>query len=330
MIALVGFSLRVNISAMSVFTTVAPEALRPWLKAYPLGELVSLKGITAGITNTNYFVTTTTGKYVLTLFEVLTKEELPYYIHLIVHLAKHGVAVAELVARHNGEYIDLFAHKPTVLMTCLPGEVNETPDANACFKIGAMLARMHQYGQSFAGYMANPRGRVWREATANQIYDLLSLDEATLLHHEVSTLQQLDQYALPQGVIHADLFRDNVLMHGKEIGGLIDFYYACNDTLLFDLGVTLNDWCLDDRGQLIDDTKARALLQGYQQHRPLTATEISVWPLMLRAAAVRFWLSRLYDLYCPASGEMTHTKDPAHFKHILLSHLTREDYWLTR
>jgi homoserine kinase type II len=313
---------------MSVFTTVLPETLQPWLKRYPLGELVSLQGIAAGVTNTNYFVTTTTGKYVLTLFEALTAQALPYYVHLMIHLAQHGVAVAKPVARGDGQYIDLLANKPTVLMTCLPGEINETPDTHACFTVGNMLARMHQYGQTFRQYMKNPRGRQWREATANQIYHLLPLDEATLLHHEISTLQQLDQYALPQGVIHADLFRDNVLMDGEEIGGLIDFYYACNDALLFDVAVTLNDWCLTDNNKQIDDSKAQAFLQGYQKQRPFMSVEISVWPLMLRAAAVRFWLSRLYDFYCPLKGEMTYLKDPTHFKNILLSHLTRQDYWL--
>jgi homoserine kinase type II len=311
---------------MSVFTTVLPETLQAWLKNYPLGELVSLQGIAAGVTNTNYFVTTTTGKYVLTLFEALTASALPYYVHLMLHLAQHGIAVAKPVARCDGAYIDRLANKPTVLMTCLPGEINDNPDIQACFNIGSMLARMHQHGQRFTHYMANPRGRVWRETTAQHIYHLLPLDDATLLHHEISTLQQLDHYTLPQGVIHADLFRDNVLMQGSTIGGLIDFYYACNEALLFDVAITLNDWCLADKQ--IDDDKAQALLQGYQAHRPFTSSEISVWPIMLRAAAVRFWLSRLYDFYCPLKGEMTFVKDPLHFKHILLSHLARQNYWV--
>ena len=326
MVALRGFSS--VIIAMSVFTTVLPETLRPWLTHYPLGELVSLQGIAAGVTNTNYFVTTTTGKYVLTLFEALTAEALPYYVHLLIHLAQHNIAVAKPIARHDGQYIDLLADKPTLLMTCLPGKINETPDTEACFTIGNMLARLHHYGQKFSGYLENPRGRLWREAMANQLYHFLPLDDATLLHHEISTLQQLDQYSLPQGVIHADLFRDNVLMNGKEIGGFIDFYYACNDALLFDVAVTLNDWCLTDDHQHIDNNKARALLQGYQQQRLLMPIETAVWPLMLRAAAVRFWLSRLYDFYYPLDGDMTFTKDPNHFKNILLSHLTRQDYWL--
>lgn len=312
---------------MSVFTTVTPEALRPWLSAYPLGELISLQGIAAGITNTNYFVTTTTGKYVLTLFETLTADELPYYAYLMVHLAGHGVAVAEPVARCDGEYIDTLAGKPTVLMTCLPGEVNETPDIRACHNMGDMLARLHHYGQSFDRYMKNPRGANWRETTAQQIYDLLPPEDAGLLRQQITALQALDQAALPQGVIHADLFRDNVLMNGDKIGGLIDFYYACNDALLYDVAITLNDWCLNQDGH-IDGQKAQALLTAYQSQRTLTEQEKTAWPLMLRAAAIRFWLSRLYDKYCPTPGELTYTKNPDPFKRILLDHIARQDFWL--
>jgi homoserine kinase type II len=303
---------------MSVFTTVTETQLKPWLAQYPLGELISLKGIAAGVTNTNYFVTTSTGKYVLTLFETLKAEELPFYVNLMVHLAKHGVAVATPIARHDGAYIDTLSDKPTAIMTCLPGSVNEHPDPTACMKMGEMLARMHMYGANFPEHMPNPRGPLWIEKTAEKLYLHLSDDDRQLLQDEITATY--DRSTLPQGVIHADLFRDNVLMNGEEIGGLIDFYYACNDALLFDVAVTVNDWCMNAENSALDPEKIEAFLNAYEKVRPFTAEEKSAWPMLLRAAALRFWVSRLLDLHFPPAGELTYTKDPTPFKVLLTQH----------
>ncbi|WP_035060434.1 homoserine kinase [Andreprevotia chitinilytica] len=312
---------------MSVFTTVTPEDLAPFLKRYAIGSLVELKGIAAGITNTNYFLTTTHGRYVLTLFETLKADELPFYVNLLAHLAHHGIASAAPIANFNDEYVDTLNGRPTLLVNCLPGSVVDSPSAVQCGQVGEMLAQMHLAAHGYQGRMENPRGPAWWAHTAAQVYSFMPPDAAQLLKDELA-LQAKHRYdQLPSGVVHADLFRDNVLMEGDKVGGFIDFYYACNDVLLYDVAITLNDWCVLNGGD-IDATRARALLDGYRSVRPFTAEEIDAWPLMLRAAAIRFWTSRLYDFYKPAAGELTFAKDPRHFQLVLSKHAARKDFWI--
>lgn len=312
---------------MSVFTTVSAEDLTPFLKRYYIGQLQDLQGIGAGVTNTNYFVTTTHGRYVLTLFETLQASELPFYVNLLAHLAHHGIAVAAPIANVDDHYIDTLNGRPTLLVTCLPGTVVENPNAAQCTQVGEMLAQMHLASRSYPGQMANPRGVQWWADTAAAVDSFLDADTAQRLHAEVA-LQKNQHYAdLPAGIVHADLFRDNVLLDGDRIGGFIDFYYACNDALLYDLAIALNDWCSLEDGD-IDPARAHALLQGYQAIRPLNSAEIAAWPAMLRGAALRFWTSRLLDFYKPASGEMTFAKDPTHFERVIQHHAQRQDFWL--
>ncbi|WP_269531301.1 homoserine kinase [Chitinimonas sp. BJYL2] len=304
---------------MSVFTTVTHAELAQWLKHYSIGDLVEIKGIAAGITNTNYAVKTTQGRYVLTLFETLHAHELPYYVNLMAHLAHHGIACAAPIANLRDEYIDTLNGKPTVMVAWLEGEPVEAPNVAQCDALGAMLAQMHRAGDTYTGRMANPRGPQWWTAAARDLHAYLPADEQALLRDEV-TEQARHRFAhLPSGVIHADLFRDNVLMHGDRIGGFIDFYYACNDILIYDLAITVNDWCRQEDGQ-IDAVRAAALCFAYRAVRPLNPDEIEAWPLMLRAAALRFWVSRLWDWHKPAEGELTFRKDPTVFKQVLLAH----------
>ncbi|MBE9608337.1 homoserine kinase [Chitinilyticum piscinae] len=312
---------------MSVFTTVTEADLQPFLKRYALGTLVELKGIAAGVTNTNYFVTTTHGRYVLTLFETLLADELDYYVKLMAHLAHHGIAVAAPIANFDDDYVDELNGKPTLLVNCLPGMVIENPNVNQCAEVGEMLAQMHQAARSYPGHMDNPRGPHWWTHTAAQVYGFMPPKAAQQLHDEVLYQAEWSRNELPRGVIHADLFRDNVLLNGDHVGGFIDFYYACNDTLLYDVAITLNDWCVTGDGD-IDAERARAFLAAYQSVRPFTEAEKQSWPAMLRAGALRFWVSRLYDFHKPASGEMTFAKDPGHFQRVLLRHRERTDFWL--
>ncbi|MDR3429769.1 homoserine kinase [Silvimonas sp.] len=312
---------------MSVFTTVTPDELAPFLKRYSIGQLVELKGIAAGVTNTNYFVTTTHGRYVLTLFETLQAEELPFYVNLLAHLAHHGIAVAAPIANLDDQYIDTLNGRPTLLVTCVPGGVAETPNEAQCAQVGEMLAQMHLASRSYGGYMKNPRGVQWWADTAAAVDEFLAPADAALLRAEVALQQSQDYRSLPAGVVHADLFRDNVLMDGDRVGGFIDFYYACNDALLYDVAIALNDWCALADGE-IDPVRARALLRGYQGVRPFVAEEIAAWPVMLRGAALRFWTSRLLDFYKPAAGEMTFAKDPTHFQRVIQQHTGRQDFWL--
>ncbi len=301
---------------MSVFTPVTPEQLSVWLERYRLGTLVRLQGIAAGIENTNYFVTTTGRDYVLTLFEKLTPVELPFYLGLMAHLAQHGIPSPAPATDLDGRLFSELNGKPAALMSRLQGEAVAAPTPAHCDEVGNALAEIHLAGRSYPGTLANPRGlRWWREAAA-MVSPFLDAARAALLRAELEYQGLRRHEDLPRGPIHADLFRDNVLFVGARIGGVIDFYFAGIDCLLFDVAVTLNDWCVHAAGE-IDTPRAQALLAAYHARRPFTAAERNAWPAMLRAAALRFWLSRLYDFYLPRAGELVHAHDPEHFRRIL-------------
>lgn len=302
---------------MSVFTSVSIQQLQAWLQGYEIGELIEIKGISSGITNTNYFVTTTQNRYVLTLFEHNTMEELPYFIDLMSHLSTHGVPCPQPICNQSGVSLHMLNGKPAVLISCLKGRDIEVPNVTHCAEVGTVLATMHIAGESFANQNhRNPRDADWRVKTAQMVLPHLSQDDQQLLEATLAFQATLDTAQLPKGVIHADLFRDNVLFDGDKIGGLIDFYYACHDVLAYDLAIAVNDWCVLADGSL-DAARSNAMLEAYQAVRPFTLAEHDAWNSMLRIAALRFWLSRLYDQVYPLAGELTHAKDPDHFKNIL-------------
>ncbi|TSA13488.1 MAG: homoserine kinase [Betaproteobacteria bacterium] len=301
---------------MSVFTPVTPDQLSVWLAHYRLGTLVRMQGIAAGIENTNYFVTTTGGNFVLTLFEKLTPAELPFYLGLMAHLAQHGIPCPKPAADTDDRMFSELNGKPAALMSRLPGSAVAAPAPAHCGEVGSVLAELHLAGQSYAGTLENPRGpRWWREA-ARQVNPFLDAERAASLRAELEFQALHRRDHLPRGAIHADLFRDNVLFAGEKVGGVIDFYFAGVDCLLFDVAVTLNDWCVNAGGE-IDAARAHSLLAAYHARRPFTATERGAWPVILRAAALRFWLSRLYDFYLPRPGKLVHAHDPEHFRRIL-------------
>jgi homoserine kinase type II len=301
---------------MSVYTTVTPDDLRRWLQDYAVGDLIELRGIAAGIENTNYFVTTSGGRYVLTLFEKLTAPELPFYLNLMAHLAERGVPSAHPVANRAGCYLGMLNGKPAALVARLEGRDVAAPSAPQCAAVGAVLARLHRAGQSYAATMDNPRGPKWWKAALPDVLPFVSADEAALLREEVR-FQSLYRFSdLPRGTIHADLFRDNVLFSGERVAGVIDFYFACTDALLYDIAIAVNDWCIAADGEL-DVARTRAFVDAYAAVRPYTPIERGAWPVMLRAGALRFWVSRLYDFHLPRPGELTHAKDPGHFRRIL-------------
>lgn len=302
---------------MSVFTSVSFQQLQTWLQDYAIGELLELKGISSGITNTNYFVITSQNKYVLTLFEHNTMDELPYFIDLMSHLSTHGVPCPQPISNQSGVSLHMLNGKPAVLISCLNGRDIEVPNITQCAEVGAVLAKMHMAGQSFTNQkQRNPRDADWRVRTAQQVMPHLSTDDQALLKSTLAFQAALDTTQLPKGVIHADLFRDNVLFDGDKVGGLIDFYYACYDVLAYDLAIAVNDWCVEADGSL-DAPRLNAMLQSYQAIRPFTQAENVAWSGMLRIAALRFWLSRLYDQVYPQAGELTHAKDPNHFRNIV-------------
>ena len=308
---------------MSVFTTVTVEQMRLWLRAYPLGELLDLQGIASGITNTNYFVTTTTGRYVLTLFEKNSVDELPFFLRLMAHLADRGVPCPHPVANHDGEYLGMLNDKPASLVSYLRGSSLQNPSIKHCAEVGRVLAQMHLAGQSFPAFMENPRGPDWRIKIAKQVMGFLDVGDRAMLEQQLAFEADLADLDLPRGVIHADLFRDNVLFDGEAIGGVIDFYYACNDMLAYDMAIAANDWCATVDGGM-DTPRLQALLKAYHAVRPLSEAEHAAWPGLLRIAALRFWLSRLLDLHFPQAGELTHAKDPLHFRKILKMRISQQ------
>ena len=305
---------------MSVFTKVSPEQLSVWLRNYAVGSLAELKGIAAGIENTNYFLTTTHGRFVLTLFEKLTERELPFYLNLMAHLARHGVPCASPIANRENEFLGHLNGKPAALVTCLPGDPVSAPNTRHCALIGAVLADMHLAGKSYPDTLENPRGLAWWLETAPKVLPFLDAPRRALLEAELDFQKQQRFEDLPRGPVHADLFRDNALWNGEpdapRLGGVIDFYFAGVDTWLYDTAVVVNDWCVDAEGE-IDPNRARAMLGAYRNTRAFSRAEQRAWPAMLRAGALRFWLSRLYDFYLPRVGELTHAHDPEHFRRIL-------------
>lgn len=305
---------------MSVYTTVSAAQLAEWLKNYSLGQLLDMQGIASGIENNNYFVTTTRGKFVLTLFEKLHASDLPYYMHLMAHLANHGFPSPKPVANYANEFIGQLRGKPASIVSYLPGKsvVDVTPEQ--CTEAGTILADMHLAAQGYTQRMTNPRGPHWWQIYSQQLLPKVSPEEAQLIQSELAFQSQHRHDALPRGVIHGDLFRDNVLFEDGRIGGVIDFYFACNDVLLYDVAICANDWCMRADATM-EPARLSALLRGYRAERALNEVEKAAWPVMLRAAAFRTWLGRLGYNHFPMQGEMTHTKDAGLYKRLLEQHI---------
>jgi homoserine kinase type II len=302
---------------MSVYTAVSREQLESFLSLYDQGPLVDFRGIKAGIENTNFFVTTEGGEFVLTLFEKLAAHELPFFLKLMAHLAEHGIPSAHPIADRHGDYLQRLNGKPAALVRRLSGESPHEASLAHCRAMGQALARLHLAARDYPGHRDNDRGYTWWLAVREILHSRLDADDAQLLDAELKFQGQDRFEGLPRGVIHADLFRDNAMFIGDTLTGIIDFYYACNDALLYDLAITVNDWCGTPGGGL-HQNKAQALLTAYDQERPLKPVEKRAWPVMMRAAALRFWLSRLYDMHFPRAGHITHIKDPDEFKAILI------------
>jgi len=301
---------------MSVFTTITLVEVQALLRDFSIGEVTELKGIAAGITNTNYFVTTNEARYVLTIFEENKMSDLPYFVDLMTHLVKQGIPCPKPIFDKHGASLHLLKNKPALLVSCLSGKDTETPSVDQCAQVGRSLAQMHIAGQTFKHKSHNLRGADWRIATAAKVMDKLSIADQNLLKQILNFQARLDLSMLPHGVIHGDLFRDNVLFDGEQLGGFIDFYYACDDVLAFDVAVAVNDWCLTEAAEF-DEARLNAFMQAYTEVRPFDEAEQQAWQGLLCIAALRFWLSRLYDWHYPHEGELTHAKDPDHFKKIL-------------
>jgi homoserine kinase type II len=304
---------------LSVYTPVSQAELAEWLRNYSIGTPIACEPIEPGIENTNYFVTTTQGRYVLTLFERLPAEELPFYLGLMAHLARHGIPCPAPIANLSDQYLGHLNGKPAALVTRLSGVSIERPGEAECAELGMLLARMHLAARSYSAYLENPRGPKWWRFAAREVRQFLKAVQLELLDAELEFHSQQRFPDLPRGPVHADLFRDNALFQNGRISGVIDFYFAGVDCFLYDIAVCANDWCLIDHVSDVELETARtqALLSGYAAFRKFTELERRAWPVMLRAAALRFWLSRLYDYHLPRPGMLVHAHDPDHFRRVL-------------
>ncbi|WP_028601110.1 homoserine kinase [Ottowia thiooxydans] len=322
---------------MAVFTEVSENEAGQLLHSLGLGTLTELRGIEGGIENTNYFVTTTDGSWVLTLFERLTHAQLPFYLHLMKHLAGKGIPVpapcakpAEMrIPAGEDDLLHTLKGKPTTVVNRLRGKSELAPTDAHCAAVGDMLARMHLAGRDYEGRQPNLRALPWWNETVPVVLPYLSETQAALIRSELAyqnhTAQSSAYAALPRGPVHADLFRDNVMFEGTreqpKLSGFFDFYFAGIDTWLLDLGITLNDWAIDHPSGRADPQRTQAMLQAYEAVRPLTSAERRLLPAMVRAGALRFWISRLWDYHLPREAAMLKAHDPTHFERVLLARI---------
>ena len=306
---------------MAVFTEVSESQANDLMQRLQLGQLTALRGIEGGIENTNYFVTTDLGEYVLTLFERLTHEQLPFYLYLMKHLAGKGIPVPDPAADQAGDVLHTLCGKPAAVVNKLAGKSQLAPEAVHCAAVGEMLARMHLAGADYQRTQPNLRGLPWWNETVPVVLPNLDEAQSALIRSELAYQNHIAQgsayAALPRGPVHADLFRDNVMFEGERLTGFFDFYFAGVDTWLFDLAVCLNDWCITHADGQHEPGRAQPMLQAYQSVRPLTAAERELLPAMLRAGALRFWVSRLWDFYLPREASMLKPHDPTHFERVL-------------
>ena len=314
---------------MSVYTSISDTEFSEILKDYALGDFVRAQGIQAGIENTNYFITTSKGEYVFTLFEKINKQELTFYISLLQELYIASISCPQPQADINNHIINEIQNKPFTFVTRLKGKNLTRVNPKQCNVIATELAKLHtaphSLSQSSENLLQNRRGKKWREKTTKNLMNHLPKDEAELLLNELETYQAFDDTNLPKGIIHADLFKDNALFENDHLSGIIDFYDACYDNYLYDIAITVNAWCTNENCKL-NEQLVTAFLQGYQSIRPLTTAEKNAWPIMLRMAATRFWLSRLEDTLISSkfsSGQdtLTHCKNPKEYQEILENHI---------
>ncbi len=308
---------------MAVYTEVSDDELATFIAGYGLGDLLSFKGIAEGVENTNYIVHTTRGPFILTLYEKrVAPGDLPFFLGLMEHLAARGVSCPTPVRNSTGRNLSELSGRPAALVTFLEGLWVRRPTAAHCAAVGRALAELHMGGEGFGLRRANALGLSgWRplyERFADRAPDITpGLGE--LIEGELKVLESSWPRGLPEGVIHADLFPDNVFFLGDRLSGLIDFYFACNDALAYDMAVCLNAWCFE-KDMSFNITKGRAFLRSYEEVRPLSATERQAMPMLARGAALRFLLTRAYDWLNTPKDALVSPKNPAEYVRRLRFH----------
>jgi len=309
---------------MSVYTPINHQQLQDFLNLYSLGTLIDFSGIQAGIENTNYRISSAQGNFILTIFESLTAKELPCYFKLLNHLNQSNFPAPKPQSFKAENFIHTLLGKPAAIFNCLPGQSIEAPSIKQCSEIGKYLAKLHLLSASTNFNKTNSKNLKGCQRTLNKIKPQLTEQDINLLKSEFSFQSTILLPDLPKGVIHADLFKDNVLFYQGKISGILDFYNACNDYFLFDIAITCNDWCVDN--ELPNPQKIKAVLSAYQSIKPLSTDEKQLFMVFLRLAALRFWLSRLEHQLTPKKGELTLEKDPLIFKRLLEYYRTEVDF----
>ncbi len=309
---------------MAVYTDVAAEDLAAFLAGYEIGELLAYKGIAEGVENSNFLVHTSQGNFILTLYEKrVAAADLPFFLGLMEHLATRGITCPLPVKNRAGTVLGTVAGRPAAIITFLDGMWIRRPAAGHCAALGEALGRLHLAGADFSGRRANSLSvGGWRplyEQVAERC-DKIQPGMSAGLAAELATLEAKWPRDLPQGVIHADLFPDNVFFLGAKLSGLIDFYFACTDALAYDLAICLNAWCFEP-DHSYNVTKGRGLLQAYASVRPLNADELAALPLLARGAALRFLLTRLVDWFDERVA-LVRRKDPMEYFRKLRFHQT--------
>jgi len=308
---------------MAVYTDVAADELASFLSGYDLGELLSYKGIAEGVENSNFLLHTTRGHFFLTLYEKrVAKGDLPFFLNLMGHLAARGIICPQPVVDKGGGTLGMLAGRPAAIIDFLEGVWPRKPNVTHCAAIGEALAKLHLAGADFAMARANALSVAgWRPLfeAAECRADTVQPGLRDFLGTELSHLEKGWPADLPRGIIHADLFPDNALFLGETLSGLIDFYFACNDVLAYDVAICLNAWCFE-ADHAFNVTKARAFLNAYGKVRPLSAQEQAAFPLLARGAALRFLLTRLVDWLNVPLGALVKPKDPLEYVRKLRFH----------
>ena len=310
---------------MAVYTSINSSDLNDWIEKFNFKDLVNFKGISSGVTNSNYLIQTAHSNYILTIFEHNNIEELPFYIDLMTYLAKENFLCPRPIENKNGQALGLLKEKPALMVSFLDGKEKVIRSPKSCYLVGQYLAKLHLTANNFPQLNKNTRGLDWMSDMYLNLKKYLSLEDQGILELEINYHKEMDKVELPEGIIHGDLFKDNVLFLNDKVSGFIDFYYACNEKFIYDIAIAINDWCIDQDGQ-INKSMFLEFIKGYRSERKLTDNEQEYLNVALRLAALRFWLSRLEDFYNAKEGEITSIKDPKHFKDILLDRQAMKNY----
>ena len=305
---------------MSVYTILKNKHIKEILSLYNIGSLKSFDGISDGITNTNYFLNTDKGKYVITIFEDIKKTKVTKYLKLMNFFSKKGLCAPEIMITKSGDVLTTVEKKPCSIMQKLSGKTVNESNSTLCKSLGEVIGTFHNFSQQYQGMISNSRDIEWIEKTSKKIENHLQPNQLNLIKHCSKVFKKIFSSNLPSGVIHSDLFRDNVLARNNKITGIIDYYYSFNGPLVYELAVIANDWCVNKNGS-INARKYHSFINSYNSVRPITKKEMEQMNNAMIAAGLRFYLSRLVDMIFPKVGEITHIKDPSTFENILKKRL---------